>query len=132
MSSIAAGDAIGQFALLYPSRFIASISSAHAPKKICQFALFRFGILSVSTPGGVDLPTRLKKEQAYYELIKELVRRRKRAGITQGKVARVIKTDQSQISKYERVERELGIVDFVRYCKAIGTDPRELLRLIEK
>jgi transcriptional regulator with XRE-family HTH domain len=61
-------------------------------------------------------------------IIEELIRRRKDAGITQWDVARRMKTDQSQISKFERRERRLDIVDYVRYCRAIGLDPGELLR----
>lgn len=101
--------------------------------EIGQFDLFWPDVLSLPLPEGRDgLPQRLKRERTYQALIEELIRRRKKARISQVLVAKAVKTDQSQISKYERFERELGIVDFVRYCRAIGADPRDLLRLLDK
>jgi hypothetical protein len=35
---------------------------------------------------------------------------------------------ESQISKLERGERRLDIVDYLRICRAIGRDPGEPLR----
>ena len=65
-------------------------------------------------------------------MIGELVRLRKDARLTQSDVARVVKTDQSLISKYERLERELGLIDFVRYCEAVGVKPSEPLKLLQR
>jgi transcriptional regulator with XRE-family HTH domain len=76
---------------------------------------------------GVDLSQRQKKERSYHALIREIVRRRKAAGITQVELAEAIGSDQSHISKYERRERELGIIDFVRICLAIGAAPSKVL-----
>ncbi|MBX9634258.1 MAG: helix-turn-helix transcriptional regulator [Magnetospirillum sp.] len=47
--------------------------------------------------------------------------------MTQIDVAQAMGTDQSQISKFERGERRLDILDYVRYCEAIGLDPCQLL-----
>ena len=52
-------------------------------------------------------------------------------GITQVDLARAIGADQSQISKFERSERRIDIVDYVRICRAIGIDPGEVLRAVK-
>ncbi len=36
-------------------------------------------------------------------------------------------TDQSQISKFERRERRIDVLDYVRFCAALEIDPAELL-----
>ena len=61
-------------------------------------------------------------------LIAKLVARRKAAGLTQWDLARKLKTDQSRISKLERGQRRLDIIEYVKICRAIGIDPGELLR----
>jgi len=43
--------------------------------------------------------------------------------VIQWDLARALRTDQSQISKLERGERRLDIVDYLRICRAIGLDP---------
>jgi transcriptional regulator with XRE-family HTH domain len=46
-------------------------------------------------------------------------------------LARALGTDQSQISKLERSERRLDVVDYLRICRAIGLDPGKPLRSID-
>jgi transcriptional regulator with XRE-family HTH domain len=60
-----------------------------------------------------------------------LVRQRKAAGITQTDIARALGADQPYVSKLERGERRLDVVDYLRYCRAIGIDPGEPLRAIK-
>jgi transcriptional regulator with XRE-family HTH domain len=48
--------------------------------------------------------------------------RRQAVGLTRWDLARALRTDQSQISKLERSERRLDIVDYLRICRAIGVD----------
>ncbi|HEX3936896.1 MAG TPA: helix-turn-helix transcriptional regulator [Xanthobacteraceae bacterium] len=64
-------------------------------------------------------------------LIATLVARRKAAGLTQWDVARKLKTEQSRISKIERRQSRLDVIDYVRICRAIGIDPGEPLRSIK-
>ena len=66
----------------------------------------------------------------YRLIISELVRARKSAGLTQWDLARAIGTDQSQISKFERFERRLDLIDYVRVCAATGLHPGALLQLL--
>lgn len=66
----------------------------------------------------------------YRALIERLVEHRRAIGMTQADLAQAIGTDQSQISKVERIQRRLDIIDYVRICRAIGLDPGEPLRSI--
>lgn len=71
------------------------------------------------------------RDRANRALVAELVRRRKKAALTQWDIAKALHVDQSRISKFERLERRLDILDFVRFCRAVGADPGSLLRAID-
>jgi transcriptional regulator with XRE-family HTH domain len=55
---------------------------------------------------------------------------RKKAKLTQPQLAAMLECHQSRVSKVEAGALQLGVVDFVMYCNAIGADPITLLRLI--
>jgi transcriptional regulator with XRE-family HTH domain len=76
------------------------------------------------------LASRDKFDREYRAIIAVLQRRRRAAGLTQRDLARALGTDQSQISKLERSERRLDIVDYLRICRAIGLDPGKPLRSV--
>ena len=71
-----------------------------------------------------------KYDPDYKVIVSGLIALRNERGMTQTDVAERMGTDQSQISKFERLERRLDILDYVRYCRAIDSDPGELLRKI--
>lgn len=52
--------------------------------------------------------------------------------MTQQEVADRLNKPQSFVSKYERRERRLDLVEFVKVAKAIGIDPCRIVREIEK
>jgi len=52
---------------------------------------------------------------------------RKRAHIGQVELAARLEVPQSYVSKYERGERRLEIVEFVMVCRHLGLDPVETL-----
>jgi transcriptional regulator with XRE-family HTH domain len=64
----------------------------------------------------------------YREIIATLVERRRAVGMSQVDLAKAAGTDQPQISKIERFERRLDLIDYVRVCRALGVDPGEPLR----
>lgn len=66
-------------------------------------------------------------DPAYSAVLKSLVARRKALGITQVDLAQAMGTDQSQISKFERRERRIDLIDYLRFCVALGVEPGELL-----
>lgn len=57
---------------------------------------------------------------------------REGAGLTQAALAIRLARPQSYVSKYERGERRLDIIEFLDVAAAIGTDPVVLLRQVEK
>ncbi len=62
-----------------------------------------------------------------------LIELRKSSGLTQVELANNLGVDQSFISKVERGERRLDIVEFLSYCKALKTSPSDALTdLIKK
>ncbi|MDP2881688.1 MAG: helix-turn-helix transcriptional regulator [Azonexus sp.] len=53
---------------------------------------------------------------------------RERNGLTQVDVANRLKKPQSYVSKYERGERRLDVVEFVDVTRALGMDPLAVLK----
>jgi hypothetical protein len=64
-------------------------------------------------------------------IVAALVKRRKERRLTQIDIAHALRTDQGQVSKWERCERRLDVVDYARFCRAVGLDPCEPLRAIK-
>lgn len=59
-----------------------------------------------------------------------LVSERERNGLTQVEVAARLGKPQSYVSKYERGERRLDIIEFSDVANALGVDPLVLFRLL--
>ena len=59
-----------------------------------------------------------------------LIDARRTVGLTQAEVAKRVGRPQSYVSKYERGERRLDVVEFVEICQAIGADPVRILDAI--
>jgi len=60
-----------------------------------------------------------------------LVHARKSKGLTQQDVAARLERPQSFVSKYERGERRLDVVEFLQVADALGIDPHKLLRTLQ-
>lgn len=67
--------------------------------------------------------SRDKFTDEYRRLIAVLVKLRREAGKTQADIAEKMLVDQSRVSKYERCERRLDVIDFIRYCQAMDFAP---------
>lgn len=64
-----------------------------------------------------------------YERFKQLlIEARKKAGLTQVELAERLSRPQSYVSKYERGERRLDVIEFLDLAEAIGIEPIEFLR----
>lgn len=61
-----------------------------------------------------------------------LVQDRERRGLTQVEIATRLGKPQSYVSKYERGERRLDIVEFLDVSKALEADPLSALKEILK
>lgn len=68
------------------------------------------------------------RQAAFAELLKEA---RREAGLTQVELAKRLRRPQSYVSKYERGERRLDVIEFLEVARVIGFDPHELLRELE-
>lgn len=68
----------------------------------------------------------------YEAFLHSLISARKTAAMTQRELATLLGKPQSFVSKYERRERRLDVVEFVKIAKVIGIDPCRIVREIEK
>ena len=59
-----------------------------------------------------------------------LVEARKRSGLSQVTLSERLSRPQSFVSKYERGERRLDVVEFGEVARALGIDPLKLLRQV--
>lgn len=63
-----------------------------------------------------------------YRLLLDLLRQvREAAGITQIDLAERLMNTQSYVSKCERGERRIDVMELVSYCDAMGIDPARLM-----
>lgn len=67
---------------------------------------------------------------AYARLLDQLVLARKAAGLKQQELASRLGRPQSFISKVERAERRLDVIEFLLICRAIGADPASIVASI--
>lgn len=63
----------------------------------------------------------------YGRLLRMLKAARKKAHITQDELARCLGQTQSFVSKCERGERRLDVVELLRFCKCIKANPSQIL-----
>lgn len=64
--------------------------------------------------------------KAYRDLLALLIATRDRKGLTQAQLGERIGRTQSFVSKCERGERRLDVVEFVEFVKAMGLDPNDI------
>ncbi len=62
---------------------------------------------------------------AFTDLLKE---ERRKSGLTQAMLAKKLRQPQSYVSKYERGDRRLDVIEFLEIARAIKFDPNELLQ----
>jgi transcriptional regulator with XRE-family HTH domain len=63
-------------------------------------------------------------------LRRTLIAARKEAGITQAQLAKALRRPQSFISKYERGERRLDVIEFLEVTEVIGADPIRIIKAL--
>ena len=68
----------------------------------------------------------------YDTLLRRLLAARKLAKLTQQDLARRLGKPQSFVSKYERRERRLDVIEYLSITRAIGADPYEIIRELER
>lgn len=68
---------------------------------------------------------------AYAAFVGKMKELRVASGLTQAEVAERVGRPQSFISKSERMERRIDVVEFIAIMKAIGADPSAALEEID-
>ena len=70
--------------------------------------------------------------EEYESFLESLISARKHTGFTQQDLALRLGKPQSFVSKYERRERRLDVVEFVTICRSLNIDPCRIIRKIER
>ena len=73
---------------------------------------------------GVTKSVFTKRYQVFLSL---LIEARQSKGLSQRDVAKRLKKIQSYVSKYERGERRLDVVEFLDVAKVLDVDPHEII-----
>ncbi|MEW4461317.1 helix-turn-helix transcriptional regulator [Roseibium algicola] len=71
------------------------------------------------------------RSELYQRIITLLVQARKDAGLTQVELGNRLGLRQTFVSKFELGERRLDVAEFLEICRAIGTDPHDMIRAAE-
>jgi transcriptional regulator with XRE-family HTH domain len=66
--------------------------------------------------------------ERYDRFRKLLIEARQMAELTQVELAELLERPQSFVSKYERAERRLDVIEFLEIAEAMGIDPFDLLK----
>jgi transcriptional regulator with XRE-family HTH domain len=70
-------------------------------------------------------------ERRYAAFTDLLQKERKKAGLTQAQLAKKLRRPQSYVSKYERGERRLDVIEFLEVAGAINFDSHEFLQKLK-
>src|SRR5271157_4339034 len=95
---------------------------------------FRSSFVSRNTSFGlamVKLVTKSVFTKKYDRFRLLMIEARKAAGLTQARLAQRMCRPQSFVSKYERGERRLDVVEFLEVARAIGIDALEFIKRLD-
>jgi transcriptional regulator with XRE-family HTH domain len=67
-------------------------------------------------------------ERSYAAFTELLKGERKNADLTQAALAKKLRRPQSYVSKYERGDRRLDVIEFIEVARVIGFDVHDFLR----
>jgi transcriptional regulator with XRE-family HTH domain len=71
-------------------------------------------------------------KKALENLVERLAKARRKAELSQAALAKLLgKKHQSFVAKVEAGERKLDLEDFVRWARAVGEDPSDMLKVFE-
>ena len=68
-----------------------------------------------------------KENQYFLDL---MVQARLKMGVTQAELAKRLEKPQSFVSKYEKGERRLDVIEFVTVCRTLKVDPRKIFNRV--
>lgn len=64
-------------------------------------------------------------------MLRLLIEARKAASLTQSELADIISKRQTFVSKYERGERRLDVIELIQIARCLGIDPHVIIDEIE-
>ena len=67
----------------------------------------------------------------YNEFLQIMIAARKQAGMTQQRLAELLNKPQSYVSKYERRERRLDVIEFLTIANVLELDPCNVIKQID-
>ena len=67
---------------------------------------------------------------SYQLLLELLVSARRNSALTQTQLADRLGRPQSFVSKYERGERRLDVIELIQVCRAVGADPHQIVQVL--
>ena len=70
--------------------------------------------------------------ERYLVFLKMLRKAREDAGLTQAQVARKIRETQTFVSKCERGERRIDVVELQTFCRAVGVSLGQFVAALER
>ncbi len=70
--------------------------------------------------------------QRYAKLCNELIRARHQSDLTQIELAKKLRRPQSFVSKYERGERRLDVVEFIEVAEALKVQPADVIDAVRR
>ena len=73
----------------------------------------------------------MKSQRARARLLELLVAARKKTGLTQQGLAEILDKPQSFISKYERGQRDIGVIELVEIAEALNMDAGRAVRDVQ-
>jgi len=88
-----------------------------------------------SSPWGYGTVADGKKSiftQKYNRFRELIIAARREANLSQVALAAKLKRPQSFVSKYERGERRLDVVEFLEIAKVIGINPLKIIKELER
>ena len=68
----------------------------------------------------------------YKTLMRLLVEARKKSGVTQIEMAAKLDIDQPRLSKVERANGRIDVVQYFTYCRVVGINPCEVYAEAER
>ena len=104
------------------------VHSLFRPKPVLGLTQIRFQTTWASCTSGHQALTKSVFTPTYARFRELLIEAREHAGLTQAGLAERLSRPQSYVSKFERGERRLDVIEFLEVAKALRIDPFNLMR----
>lgn len=89
------------------------------------------GLIRVSASFWCD-PLKSLNSDAHQKLCALLAEARSQVPMVQAELSERLGRPQSFVSKYERGERRLDVVEFLEVCRGLGVDPHAIIQQVEQ